>query len=92
VLLQLWYSNKDNLVSGEATVNVAKNQKANVTFNQAGSLLQTAKYTYINVSPHWCCQLMPDCIADLLSTHGVRTEVASAYALPPRQYQQAWHV
>mmetsp|Transcript_16299 Transcript_16299/g.40565 ORF Transcript_16299/g.40565 Transcript_16299/m.40565 type:complete len:227 (-) Transcript_16299:661-1341(-) len=42
--LKAWYSNKDNLVAGEATVNVAKGQKANVTFNQKKVL--TAKYTY----------------------------------------------
>lgn len=32
--LKAFYSNKDNLVAGEATVSVNKWQKANVTFNQ----------------------------------------------------------
>lgn len=29
-----WYTNKDNLVAGEATVSLNSKQKANVTFNQ----------------------------------------------------------
>mmetsp|Transcript_35614 Transcript_35614/g.79164 ORF Transcript_35614/g.79164 Transcript_35614/m.79164 type:complete len:228 (-) Transcript_35614:691-1374(-) len=41
--LKGWYSNKDKLVSGEGTINVNKNQKANLTFNQ--KKLLTAKYT-----------------------------------------------
>lgn len=44
-LSQLWYSNKDRLVNGEATLNVAKGQKVNCTFNQ--DKLLTAKYTYV---------------------------------------------
>ena len=32
--LKAFYSDKDNLVAGEATVSVNKAQKANVTFNQ----------------------------------------------------------
>jgi len=42
--IKLNYSNKDNLVGGEATLSVAKGQKANITFNQQQML--TAKYTY----------------------------------------------
>ncbi|PNH03298.1 hypothetical protein TSOC_010664 [Tetrabaena socialis] len=41
--IKLWYTNKDNLAAGEATVGVARGQKANVTFNQKKVL--TAKYT-----------------------------------------------
>lgn len=41
--LKGWYSNKDNLVAGEATVTVAKGHKANVAFNQKNVL--SAKYT-----------------------------------------------
>lgn len=42
--LKLFYTNKDNLVAGEATVSLNKNQKANTTFNQ--QRLLTAKYTF----------------------------------------------
>jgi hypothetical protein len=46
-LPQLTYSNKDQLVAGDATVAIRRGQKANLLFNQ--QKLLTAKYSYLKV-------------------------------------------
>ncbi|KXZ51108.1 hypothetical protein GPECTOR_14g9 [Gonium pectorale] len=43
--VKAWYGSKDGMFAGEATVVAAKDQKANVTFNQKEVL--TAKYTIV---------------------------------------------
>ncbi len=56
---QLWYTNKDDLLAGEATLNLNKTNKINTTFNQ--KQLQTAKYTWVKVRAHLLAGLRNTC-------------------------------